>query len=242
MKRLAAVALVIVGLALPVCAQRSTAHGGSSGHSAQASHRSFSAPAPRAFGGPGLNRQAGSPSSAGGRLMAMTSASHRGGGGNSSAHPGDLEGRRHRRPYISPYGVAVPYAYPESISPYPLAYADTTSTDDSAAVPDQTTAGVTGGYDAQPGDEGQPAPRSPYQPSADLSILSPTRESEEAVTIVFKDGRPAEQIHNYILTRATLFVGDSKRREIPTDQLDLSATAKVNQDAGIDFRLPDAPR
>jgi hypothetical protein len=62
------------------------------------------------------------------------------------------------------------------------------------------------------------------------------------VTLIFRDGRPAEQIHNYILTRSTLFVGDGQRREIPTDQLDLAATAKANQDAGMDFRLPDAPQ
>jgi hypothetical protein len=60
----------------------------------------------------------------------------------------------------------------------------------------------------------------------------------EAVTLVFKDGRPPEQIHNYILTRTTLFVRDQHARKIPTDQLDLAATAKVNQDAGVDFQLP----
>ena len=71
---------------------------------------------------------------------------------------------------------------------------------------------------------------------------TPAPEGEEPVTIVFKDGRQPEQIHNYILTRSTLFVGDKQRREIPTEQLDLAATAKANQDAGIDFRLPGTPR
>jgi hypothetical protein len=69
-------------------------------------------------------------------------------------------------------------------------------------------------------------------------VPAPTRE--EAVTLIFKDGRPPEQIHNYLLTRTTLFVGDQGRRAIPTDQLDLVATAKVNQDAGVDFQLPNA--
>ncbi len=66
--------------------------------------------------------------------------------------------------------------------------------------------------------------------------------SEDAVTLIFKDGRPPEQIHNYVLTRTTLFVGDQRRRAIPTDQLDLVATARVNQEAGVDFQLPEAPR
>jgi len=66
--------------------------------------------------------------------------------------------------------------------------------------------------------------------------------SEEAVTLIFKDGRPPEQIHNYILTPTTLYVGDQHHRAIPTDQLDLVATARVNQDAGVDFQLPNALR
>ena len=44
-----------------------------------------------------------------------------------------------------------------------------------------------------------------------------------AVTLVFKDGRPSEQIHNYLLTRTTLYVQDQHRRDIALDQLDLSA-------------------
>jgi hypothetical protein len=60
----------------------------------------------------------------------------------------------------------------------------------------------------------------------------------EAVTLVFKDGRSPVQIHNYLLTRTMLYVRDQQHREIPTDQLDLAATAKVNQAAGVDFQLP----
>jgi hypothetical protein len=70
---------------------------------------------------------------------------------------------------------------------------------------------------------------------------APVPASEEAVTLIFKDGRPPEQIHNYLLTRSTLYVGDP-HRAIPTDQLDLDATAKVNQAAGVDFQLPDSPQ
>jgi hypothetical protein len=71
---------------------------------------------------------------------------------------------------------------------------------------------------------------------------APAPASEEAVTLIFKDGRPPEQIHNYLLTRSTLYVGDQLRRAIPTDQLDLVATAKANQEAGVDFQLPESPQ
>jgi hypothetical protein len=62
------------------------------------------------------------------------------------------------------------------------------------------------------------------------------------VTLVFKDGRPAEHIHNYLLTRTTLYVQDGRRREIPVDELDLAATVKVNHEAGVDFQLSVAAR
>jgi hypothetical protein len=44
-----------------------------------------------------------------------------------------------------------------------------------------------------------------------------------------------------MLTRTTLFVLDQRHQDIPLDQLDLAATAKVNHDAGVDFHLPVAP-
>jgi hypothetical protein len=74
-----------------------------------------------------------------------------------------------------------------------------------------------------------------------LRALSSTPAPEEAVTLVFKDGRPAEQVHNYLLTRTTLYVQDQNRRSIPVDQLDLAATEKTNRDAGIDFAVPKLP-
>jgi len=63
-----------------------------------------------------------------------------------------------------------------------------------------------------------------------------------AVTLVFKDGRPAEQIHSYILTRTTLYVRDQHHRDIPIDQLDLAATQRLNHDAAVDFQTPPGLR
>jgi hypothetical protein len=137
----------------------------------------------------------------------------------------------------------VPYAGSGWISPYYLAYPDAGGYDDSSASPDNATEE----YDALPAEQGEPASLSPYPSFSDLShpalsYPSPTPDSEEAVTLVFKDGRPAEQIHNYILTRTTLYIRDKGRHDIPTDQLDLAATAKVNHDAGVDFQLPGVPK
>jgi hypothetical protein len=96
-----------------------------------------------------------------------------------------------------------------------------------------------GGYG--PPDAYPPAPRSPYQPSANEPRPSATLETEAAVTLVFKDGRPPEQVHNYVLTRTTLYVQDQNRRNIPVDELDIAATAKTNLDAGVVFQVPTLP-
>jgi len=62
------------------------------------------------------------------------------------------------------------------------------------------------------------------------------------VTLIFKDGRPAEQIRNFILTPGTLYVGGEYRREISVDDIDLAATASVNRELGVEFQLPATSR
>ncbi len=60
----------------------------------------------------------------------------------------------------------------------------------------------------------------------------------KTVTVIFNDGRPAEQIHNYLLTSNTLTVFDPEYREIPLAQVDVAATEQANRAAGVDFRVP----
>jgi hypothetical protein len=122
-------------------------------------------------------------------------------------------------------------------SPYSLGYPDDNDSGDSTDAPSDASEG----YDGQPAEPWQPEPPDHYQPASDQSHLLPAQGSEDAVTLVFRDGRPSEQIHNYLLTRTTLYVLDQHHRDIPTDLLDMAATAKVNHDAGINFQLPGAP-
>jgi len=235
MNRLAAVALIVVGVAIPAWAQRGTSRGGFSGHTAQASRGGFGTSAANRF--EGSLRYAGS-TSPGSTSPMMVRSLQRGGAGNLSARRPYTGASRYRRPYLSLYGARIPYGLPVGVGPYFNGYPDAFGYDDSSTSPDYAPEG----YDAQPVDQGQPAPPGPYEPASGLSHQSSAPDSEEAVTLVFKDGRPAEQIHNYILTRTTLYVGDQHHREIPIDQLDLAATAKVNHEAGVDFHLPDALR
>jgi hypothetical protein len=117
---------------------------------------------------------------------------------------------------------------------------DTGSSEQPIAQVDAGPGYASGGDAEQLPDVDQPEPRRPYRVGNEMESPTSAPLSEEAVTIVFKDGRPPEQIHNYILTRTTLSVQDQQRRNIPLDQLDIAATEKVNKEAGVDFQLPNA--
>ena len=162
------------------------------------------------------------------------------------ARPPYTGSQRTRRPYRPSYGAGVGYGvagygYPGSIGPYSPAYPYGMGYDDSGASANAAPAEPEG-YDAGTAAPEQPWPGMPNPSASEQAQPSPSPESAEAVTLVFKDGRPPVQIHKYILTPTTLYVRDQHPRDIPTDQLDLAATAKVNQDAGVDFQLPGVPK
>jgi hypothetical protein len=173
----------------------------------------------------------------GSRPPSMALGVRRNGLGNYLARPAYST---YRRPYLPPYRSRVHLAVPVWNgwlgAGFP-GYPDTTGYDDLA-----TPSNYAEPYDSQQPYESQPAPFNPYPASVELSHSSSALESEDAVTLVFKDGRPPDQIHNYVLTRTTLYVRDQHHRDIPLDQLDLAATQKVNREAGVDFQLPEAPK
>jgi len=71
----------------------------------------------------------------------------------------------------------------------------------------------------------------------------PAQPAEEtAVTLIFRNGRAPEQIHNYLLTPTTLTILDQPYRQIPLDQIDIAATVEKNREAGVDFRIPGSSR
>jgi hypothetical protein len=154
---------------------------------------------------------------------------------------------RYRRPYVSIYG-AVPYGL--APPPYFLSYPDdfdSDSQDEGQQVGnDEQSYDPGNGPDYEPeqqAGESLPPWPGPAQIAPRQSSRAPqTRqkpESQEAVTLIFKDGRPAEHIRNYLLTKNMLYVG-GHHAAIPVDDLDLTATARVNEQAGVDFQLPVA--
>ena len=164
---------------------------------------------------------------------------------------------RYRRPYLPAYGAGFGYGasgwWDTNYPGYDLGYFDSglydSSYDDSdsgyaapAAAPADAAPApyYPGGYGPQPMEQAQAGPYSDYRPV--YQRPQPEPAPENAVTLVFKDGRPNEEIHNYMLTRTTLYVQGERLREIAVADLDLSATEKVNREAGVDFRLPDGGR
>lgn len=80
---------------------------------------------------------------------------------------------------------------------------------------------------------------SPFRPTYQGQVEAAPVHGQPATTLIFKDGRPPVQVHNYALTANTLYAldGDS-RQEIPLALLDVPATVEVNRKAGVDFALP----
>jgi hypothetical protein len=256
---LVAVALV-AGVGLPVCAQR----GGSMGHAG--GFASHGAPAMRGgFAPGGRGSFMGAPRLNGNRFAGAAPNMRMAGRGREAgefSRRGGYAGQyRYHRPYAPFYGVGLPYNLgyigPDCLDSFDCGsygdYSDPAPQQPAAAYPPD-------GYDPAPMQQAETAPISPYRPTYQRPFPSPepapapssssrpayqrpflpTPEpaAESAVTLVFKDGRPAEQIHNYMLTRTTLYVQDAQRREIAVADLDLTATEKVNRDSGVEFQLP----
>lgn len=157
--------------------------------------------------------------------------------GNGGWH-GDGDGDHHRHqpylysnyvgyPWLLPFGYGLPFgddsddtSSADSVAPAP----DFSNEPPAAAPPDVTPAAA-------------PAFRPAYQPQP----VEPPMRPEPATTLVFNDGRPPMEVHNYALTGSTLYALDGERRqEIPISALDLPATVVANRKTGVDFALPSS--
>jgi hypothetical protein len=68
----------------------------------------------------------------------------------------------------------------------------------------------------------------------------PSRQESvrQSTTLVFKD-RHREEVQNYAVVGGTLWVLDERKAsKVPLDHLDLDATARVNNERGVDFDVP----
>jgi hypothetical protein len=159
--------------------------------------------------------------------------------------PGDGKpgvGYRGRYPYFyASYTSLIPYGYGFPLA-YGLPYGG--DQDDASGYP----AGQQADYGNQPMSDYAPeapgtqiAANAPpgFRPDYQGQVEFAPVHVQPATTLIFKDGRPPVQVHNYALTASTLYAldGDS-RHEISLSLLNVPATVEANHKAGVDFALP----
>jgi hypothetical protein len=160
-----------------------------------------------------------------------------------SAHPpyGGV-GYRGRSPYLygffpwSSYGYGLPLGYGLS---YGSEAGDVNSY---AAAPQPPADEPQAEYGPEPAapevaDSAAPVFRPAYQGQGEFAPV----HAQPTTTLIFKDGRPPVQVHNYALTGTMLYALDGDtRQEIPLDLLNVPATVAANRAAGVDFSLPES--
>ncbi len=167
-------------------------------------------------------------------------------GGMRHEHP-DRD-RRGPRPYVYGYGN---YLGPNFVG-YPFGfdpgfYADDSdqSEPNSAPQPDVSADQGPENYAAEPPpspplEEAQGAGDTYRPPYTGLVSTEPARPQPVTV-LVFKDGRPNQEVHNYVLTGTTLYDLDGDtRKDFPLSEINVPATVETNRTAGVDFTLPQA--
>ena len=73
---------------------------------------------------------------------------------------------------------------------------------------------------------------------ADVEAQSHPKPLEPATALVFRD-RHVLEVRNYAIAGGTLWVfTEQQSKKIPLAELDLNATAKMNDARGVDFQVP----
>jgi hypothetical protein len=152
--------------------------------------------------------------------------------GNPYQHHRGFYGRRGFYPYASYY----PYSYYGYEDP---SFYDTENEDQDSYASYQAPS-----YTAPPPEES--GLRSDVQVlsgkidrlQADVEARSRKPEQEPTTALVFRD-QHVEEVRNYAIAGGTLWVLNAQAaKKIPLTQLDLVATAKMNDDRGVDFQVP----
>lgn len=242
--------LAILSVLLAACpaaiAQRSGA-GHSGGHAGGFAGRGFhgSFSAPRSFGGFSGNAQRGFSTVP--RTAPRYSAVPRYYSGFRPAYGASHRGRGHegrRRPYRSQYRGAYTYPYyygnAWELLPWDPGYTDFTDDDsEPSQTPEQAEPQP---QNVAPPDESYRQDYAPpYETAAEPSAPPAPIAPEPGLTLIFQDGH-TQTIRNYMMTPSTVIVMDQtasgRELRIPLSELDLPATERTAQQAGLDFSPP----
>ncbi len=136
-------------------------------------------------------------------------------------------------PWLSSFGYGLPLAYG---APYGNDLDDESGPQ---SAPQQADQPMMDYGPEPPGPQVATNAPSPFRPAYQAPVETAPVHAQPATTLIFKDGRPPEQIHNYALTGSALYALDGEsRQEIPLSLLDIPATVAANRAAGVDFALP----
>jgi hypothetical protein len=213
----------------------SSAHFGGAAHagvspSFSAPPRSFAPPSGSVFANPAVQRPTFQPRHWGAGNPSHYPNNGRGGVGYRARYPYVYAGY----PWLNGFGYGLPLAYG-------VPYGD--DQDDASPAPqqaDQPPLDYGPDYGPEPpGPQVAASAPSPFRPAYQGQVDGPPVHPQPATTLIFKDGRPPAQVHNYALTASTLYALDGEaRQEIPLSLLNVPATVEVNRTAGVDFALP----
>ncbi len=158
---------------------------------------------------------------------------------------------RYRRPYRGHVYGGYPYLYANSweLLPWDIGYPDFTGYGDDNETSEQDNAQVqpSGNPEQLSPQEGEGyrpeyAP-APYQSAANQVATSVSPHIEPQLMLIFKDGH-TQEIRNYVLTsKEVIVMDDAASGRIPRislADLNLPATEKAAQGAGLDFSPPSA--
>lgn len=185
--------------------------------------RSFAPPSGSVFANPPEQRQTLQPRHWGSGNPSHYPNNGRGGVGYRGRYPYVYAGY----PWLNGFGYGLPLAYG-------VPYGD--DQDQASQQADQPPLD----YGPEPpGPEVAAGAPLPFRPAYQGQVEGPPVHPQPATTLIFKDGRPPAQVHNYALTASTLYALDGEsRQEIPLSLLNVPATVEVNRTAGVDFALP----
>ena len=169
---------------------------------------------------------------------------------NHSVHPlsaGQPTEHRERFPYayggytgLVPFGYGLPLAYGGNYIDQPIDQSVGAGTPEPAPPPPDNLANYPDSQGA-PGSQvaaNEDAPR--FRPLYQGPVTFTPVQSQPATTLIFRDGRPPQLVHNYALTASTLYALDSdSSQEIPLSMLNVPATVDANRAAGVEFALPN---
>lgn len=161
-------------------------------------------------------------------------------------HGGGYHNGRYGYGYVGGWAYSIPYYYPVDNSAYGYDYIG-------AGGPDLSSGPPPGSYDPSLHIVVEQPPVNPYigeappteaqaqaQP-APMAKPLPDDQPGDPTVLVFRNGHH-EQVNSYAIMGDSLYVFDEGRKKIALADIDIPATIKVNDNRGVEFRMPPSAR